>query len=84
VIRVDVRDDVAWFRRVSIREDSQRSGYGRVLLQMAEGFARQQKCNEVRSNVAVDAVGFYERCGYTRDFSTPACAESIPMLKRLL
>lgn len=84
VIRVDVRDDVAWFRRVAVRQDLQRAGHGRVLLQLAESFARQQKCNEARSNVAVDAVAFYEHCGYSRDFSTPASAESVLMVKRQL
>lgn len=84
VIRIDVRDHVAWFRRVAVREDFQRAGHGRVLLHMAENFARQQKCDEVRSNVALDAVAFYEHCGYTFDFSTPASAESVLMVKRLL
>jgi len=84
VIRVDVRDHVAWFRRVAIREDLQRAGHGRVLLLLAENFARKQRCNDVRSNITADAIGFYERCGYSRDFSTPTGAESIPMSKRLL
>jgi GNAT superfamily N-acetyltransferase len=84
VIRVDVRAQVAWFRRVAIREDLQREGHGRVLLQLAEDFARKQKCSEVRSNVASDAVGFYERCGYSHDFSKSAEIGSIQMVKRLL
>ena len=84
VIRVDVQDHVAWLRRVAVREDLQGAGHGRVLLHLAESFAREQKCDEVRSNVAVDAVGFYERCGYSSDYSTPAQSKSIPMLKRLL
>jgi GNAT superfamily N-acetyltransferase len=66
VIRVDVIDRVAWFRRVAIREDLQRRGHGRALLSLAESFARDQGCHEVRSNVAPDAVDFYERCGYSR------------------
>jgi GNAT superfamily N-acetyltransferase len=67
VIRVDVSGRVAWFRTVAVREDLQRSGHGRVLLKLAETFAQEAGCNEARSNVAPDAVGFYERCGYSRN-----------------
>jgi GNAT superfamily N-acetyltransferase len=81
VIRVDVRETVAWFRRVAIREDLQRLGHGRELLRLAEDFAKAQGCSEVRSNAAVEAVGFYERCGYARDDSAPAPPNSIPVKK---
>jgi GNAT superfamily N-acetyltransferase len=84
VIRVDIHDSVAWFRRVAVREDLQRAGHGRVLLSLAEAFAREAGCNEARSNVAADAVGFYERCGYSRDLSTPAESGSVPMQKPLV
>ena len=84
VIRVDVREHVAWFRRVAVRGDLQRAGHGTVLLDLAESFARKERCSVVRSNVAVDAVEFYERCGYSPDLSRPAEAESVPMFKRLL
>src|SRR4051812_48842891 len=70
VIRVDVRDQVAWFRRVAVRPDLQRAGHGRRLLNLAETFARKEGCSEVRSDVAADALGFYQRCGYSTDFST--------------
>ncbi|HEY7183660.1 MAG TPA: GNAT family N-acetyltransferase [Blastocatellia bacterium] len=83
VIRVDVRDRVAWFRRVAVREDLQRAGHGRALLSLAEAFAREAGCNEARSDVAADAVGFYERCGYSRDLSTPAESGSVLMQKPL-
>jgi GNAT superfamily N-acetyltransferase len=83
VIRVDVCDTVAWFRRVAIRENLQRLGHGRVLLQLAEAFANTQGCDEVRSNAAVEAVGFYERCGYTSDLSVTAPANSMRMWKSL-
>jgi GNAT superfamily N-acetyltransferase len=84
VIRVDIHDRVAWFRRVAVREELQRAGHGRILLRLAEAFAREAGCEEVRSNVAADAVGFYERCGYSRDLSTPAESGSVPMLKSLV
>ena len=80
VIRVDVTGQVAWFRRVAIRDDLQRRGHGRILVQLAEAFAREKGCNEVRSNVAADAVGFYERCGYTRHVATDGI-DSVQMRK---
>ena len=83
VIRVDVCETVAWFRRVAIREDLQRQGHGRVLLRLAEDFAKAQDCNEVRSNAAVEAGGFYECCGYMRELSRPAPSNSVPMWKSL-
>jgi len=83
VIRVDIDDRVAWFRRVAVREDLQRSGHGRILIKLAEDFARDQGCDMVRSNVAVDAVIFYERCGYSHDHSGVAEGGSVPMLKPL-
>ena len=83
VIRVDVRDQVAWFRRVAVRQDLQRAGHGRRLLNLAETFARKENCTEVRSNVAVDAVEFYQRCGYSTDLATVSGARSILMFKRL-
>ena len=83
VIRVDIDDRVAWFRRVAIREDLQRSGHGRILIKLAEDFARKQGCNLIRSNVAGEAVGFYERCGYADDISRDAEIGNVPMLKPL-
>src|SRR5262249_45019146 len=63
-IRIDVDQERAIFRRVAIRVDLQRRGYGRQLLQAAEAFARQEHCTRVESHVDLDAVGFYERCGF--------------------
>lgn len=83
VIRVEVCGTVASFRRVAIREDLQRQGHGRVLLRLAEAFAKAEGCKEVRSNAAVEAVGFYERCGYARDLSGPAPANSVRVWKSL-
>ena len=83
VVRVDIDGTVAWLRRVAIREDLQRLGHGRVLLRLAESFAKTKGCKEVRSNAAVEAAGFYERCGYERDVSEPAPANSIRIRKVL-
>jgi GNAT superfamily N-acetyltransferase len=67
VIRVDVKDAVAVFRRVAVREDMQRRGYGREMFAAAERFAIENGCTRVMSHVDPDAVGFYERCGFRRD-----------------
>src|SRR5262245_60871035 len=58
VIRIDIIGLVAWFRRVAVREELQRAGYGRILLNLAEAFAQAEGCGEARSNVAADAVVF--------------------------
>ena len=83
VIRIDTSVNVAWLRRVAIREDLQRLGHGRVLLRLAEAFAKAEGCTEVRSNAAVEAVGFYERCGYERDLSVSAPLNSVRVWKSL-
>jgi len=82
VIRVDVQHGVATLRRVAVREDLQRQGYGRSLLRAAERFASEQGCTHVVSHVDAGAVGFYERCGFRRDEPTEG-ERSIPMSKRL-
>lgn len=65
VIRVDIIDEgVAIFRRVAVREDAQRRGHGRQLLAKAEQFARVHGCTRIDSHVDIDAVGFYQRCGF--------------------
>jgi len=81
VVRVEVNGTTAWLRRVAIREDLQRQGHGRALLHLAEAFAKAQGCDEVRSNAAVEAVEFYERCGYVRDVAEPAPVNSVRMHK---
>jgi GNAT superfamily N-acetyltransferase len=83
VLRIDVAGNVAMLRRVAIRDDLQRLGHGRVLLRLAEAFAASQGCDEMRSNAAVEAVGFYERCGYTRDLSVQSPANSVRVWKPL-
>ena len=64
VVRIDFIDDIACLRRVAIAEPDQRKGFGRVLIRLAEEFARAEGANRVESAVAPDAVGFYEKCGY--------------------
>ncbi len=69
VIRIDVQNAVAIFRRVAIREDLQRRGYGRHLLRAAERFAIEHGCTRALSHVDREAVGFYERSGFRNDSS---------------
>jgi GNAT superfamily N-acetyltransferase len=83
VLRLDIVAPVAWLRRVAIREDLQRQGHGRVLLGLAESFAKAKSCDEIRSNAAIEAVEFYERCGYVRDPSAPAPVNAITVRKSL-
>jgi GNAT superfamily N-acetyltransferase len=83
VIRVDINGKQAIFRRVAVREDLQRAGHGRALLALAESFARTMGRHQIWSDVAPDAVGFYERCGYTLVPSTPMTGTSISMQKNL-
>ena len=83
VVRIDVCESEAWLRRVAIREDLQRQGHGRFLLRLAENFALKKNCTEVRTNAAVESVGFYERFGYVPDNSSPSPANSVAMTKSL-
>lgn len=83
VMRIDVSETLAWLRRMAIREDFQRAGHGRVVLRLAEAFAKAQGCDEMRTNAAVEAVGFYERCGYARDLEASSPPNSVRMWKRL-
>lgn len=63
-IAVEVEESDAWLRRVAIVEEKQRRGHGRVMLELAFQEARQRGCTFARSNVATDAVGFYEKLGF--------------------
>ncbi len=66
-IRIDLVEDEAIFRLVTIRENLQRHGYGRQMLALAEKFVREEGRPLIRSHVHRTATGFYERCGFTRD-----------------
>ena len=83
VLRLDIAAPVAWLRRVAIRDDLQRQGHGRVLLRLAEEFATAQGCDEIRSNAAIEAVQFYERCGYARDSTAQSPVNSVRVRKSL-
>jgi GNAT superfamily N-acetyltransferase len=78
VVRIDFEDDRAILRRVAIREDMQRKGHGRRLLQLAERFAREHGRPRLYSFVAPDAAPFYEKCGFRRDARAPESPEHVP------
>jgi GNAT superfamily N-acetyltransferase len=65
VVRIDIVGSRATFRRVAVRSQAQRSGHGRMLLLLAEDFARAQHCHDVDSHVAADAIEFWRKCGFT-------------------
>jgi GNAT superfamily N-acetyltransferase len=66
---VDLADDEAIFRRVAVREDVQRQGHGRKMLELADSFVRARGKRRIRSHVDRGAVSFYERCGFVREQS---------------
>ena len=80
VIRVDLAGREAIFRRVAIRADRQRSGHGRKMLALAEGFACAKGCVIIRSFVDDTAVQFYARCGF-RPADVPGHTSGVPMWK---
>jgi GNAT superfamily N-acetyltransferase len=85
VIRIDIDGQIAVFRRVAVRDDVQRCGHGKVMLSLAEDFARSRGCGFAKSFVDPQAVGFYERCGFNHEKSTStdgADAKHVPMFKK--
>jgi len=73
-------------RRVAIRSDVQRHGHGRVLLSLAEDFARAKGCERLASHVATDAVEFYRKCGFSIEperVTGPSGHGAVFMAKRL-
>ena len=83
VIRVDIDTEAAVFRRVAVRQHVQRQGHGRQLLASAEQFARRHGCTRIDSHVDVEAVGFYERCGFSIAGEVTPTAATVLMTKRL-
>ena len=84
VIRIDISENDAIFRRVAIRLDAQRRGHGRMMLSLAEAFAAGHGCTRILSHVAPDAVVFYEKCGFTRDGAAASSGdEAVFMAKQL-
>ena len=85
VVRIDISGHEAILRRVAIRSEVQRSGHGRRLVSLAEAFAVSHGCGRLASHVARDAVGFYEKCGFSRAHPDDASSDggSVLMTKVL-
>jgi GNAT superfamily N-acetyltransferase len=64
VLRIDIDGSTAWLRRVAIREDMQRQGHGRRMLELAAEFAVDEGCTMLRSFVDAAAIGFYRKVGF--------------------
>jgi GNAT superfamily N-acetyltransferase len=82
-VRVDVSGSEAIFRRVAVREDVQGRGHGRAMLVLAESFAKEHGASRIGANVDPDAVGFYERCGFSRKRSDDGDGKTVLMRKDL-
>ena len=65
-MRIDLvsQEGYAIMRTVAIRKEYQRQGLGRIMMTMAEDHARGHGCRSTVTISAIDAVGFYEKCGY--------------------
>jgi len=66
MVRLDFRGDTAVVRLVAIAPDLQRQGHGTVLDRLVGDAARARGVRMLVVNSAPDAVGFYEKCGWTR------------------
>ena len=82
VLRIDIQSDVAWFRRVAIREGLQRQGHGREMMRLAMAFAREKGCRSVRSNVARAALGFYRKLSFS-EIANEHSDGGVPMAMQL-
>jgi len=67
-IRIDlVAPDRAAMRLVAIDPSRQGRGHGRALLRLAEDFARRLGCEKAVVYATLDAVGFYNKTGYSEE-----------------
>jgi GNAT superfamily N-acetyltransferase len=84
-IRIDIATRAAILRMVAIRDDAQRGGHGKVMLSLAEAFARDKGRHLVTLSSHPNAVGFYERFGYHHADARDAAADAtlVPMSKTL-
>ena len=67
-IRIDILDAArAGLRLVAIDPALHRQGHGRMLLQLAEDFARGAGCTRAVVYSTQDAAGFYAKAGYNEE-----------------
>ncbi|MEK7098390.1 MAG: GNAT family N-acetyltransferase [Patescibacteria group bacterium] len=87
--RLDVFDNgEGVIRLVAIAKEEQRKGYGRILEQKFEAFARSNGVSKLLVNANPTAVGYYEKLGFVHEeWNDPAGRlsgigkDSIPMRK---
>lgn len=65
-------DGTGCLRLVAITQDEQGRGHGRELGRLVEGFARSLGIHTLYLNSAPEAVGFYEKSGWTRNDWDPS------------
>ncbi|WP_436101406.1 GNAT family N-acetyltransferase [Pararhizobium sp. LjRoot238] len=80
VVRIDIRNRVAFIRRAAVAQAQQRSGYGLQMMKLAEDFCRHRSVATLSAAVAPDAVEFYRRCGF-KVAREQTSAKSIRMAK---
>lgn len=67
-VRLDLHErGVAVLRLVAVTRSEQAKGHGSILGQHVEEFARKMGVRKLVVNAAPDAVGYYERLGFSRD-----------------
>ncbi len=80
----DLRNDSAALRLVAIDPVHQGGGHGRVMLRLAEDFARRIGCRQAVVYATPEAAGFYADSGYDEEDWDEMCMGGIvQMLKRL-
>ena len=63
-IRIDIENNCAKFRLVTIREDKQKNGFGIKLVNLSEEFAKAHQCDRIEVNAAKESIGFWIKAGY--------------------
>lgn len=66
-VRLDFEGEFATVRLVGIVEQLQRQGHGAALEQLVSDLARGLGARKLGLNSAPSAIGFYEKCGWTRE-----------------
>ena len=83
-VRLDQRPDgTAIVRLVAIVARLQRHGHGKVLMDLVEGLAAACGTARLYVHAAPDAVGFYQRLGFTPHRFEDGAFDSVQLHKRI-